>query len=232
MKALILLACLFAEPQAVIAPVRPVPAGGVLLLDGSGSTSDVPLKWTIHGRTVSAVTFDKTPLRDAFLFIPAPEPGNYNITVQALGLVDGKPQGDVAFVTVTVGSTPGPVPPGPVPPGPTPPQVPTKVLIQYESEIPLDQARFNVLYSAKVRGHLNATLPKDSQGVAGWRIWDDDELPDRVAEDWHSVILTAATIKDPPVPRVLLFASDGSLIKAAPLPDNDDDLIKLIPRKQ
>lgn len=217
---LLLASAAFAQaPSAVVVgPAKPVPEGGAVVLDASKSSSPFDLTWTVVPET-PILAVDKPPQR--FAFLPAPAPGEYLVTVQALGLSeDGKrPLGSTATIRVVVGSTPAP-PPAPTPPPdetkpptPTPPPAPSavgnmRVVILMESSANMTAAQRAVIYSTTaVLPYLNAKTIKDTDGRPSWRVWDKDTPVDLESAEWRDAM--AKSKADPvALPKVVVFAGN------------------------
>lgn len=110
---------LFAQASAVIDGPDRVPAGDLIILDGSESLAD-DLSWVLVNSDKQFLVFE----RDTKLVFATGEPGEY-IFFLAVSLSDaGGSRVSVAQHTVTVGNPPKPPSPdpdpGPEPPGPPP----------------------------------------------------------------------------------------------------------------
>lgn len=158
---------------------------------------DVPPKAGILWRVYPPLGVDRANTSKGHLQFVAP-PGEYSVSLVVITVNDkGETSADEVSTTVTISAPipPTPVPPGPqppVPPGPgpqppVPPQPPPSpapipanglhVLIVYESaqatEMPAAQQA--ILYSARVRDHLNTVcVPGPDGRTKQWRIYDKD----------------------------------------------------------
>lgn len=135
---------------------------------------------------------------------------------------------------------PTPVPPTPVPPTPTPvpptpvpvPPVPSgelKVLFLQESEGPMSEAQLQVWHSGMVEEALVKNTTPGSDGVPGYRKWDDDQDASDDAPEWSEMLSVAkAEIQKTgtPLPVVVVFRGGKGTLK--PLPTSVQDMLTLI----
>jgi hypothetical protein len=154
-------------PQATLNVIGPssVPAGSVVVLDGSKSVSDFPLAWeVVPPDGASLFTFDQRGMVGVGGVFSASHPGSYDIVVIAPGWANDQ-HTSVAFAvaarTIVVGS-PTPVPP---PTPPTPPQ-PTDPLSQAAHGFHDDlDAAYSKNYAAAAAAIHARNALKDTQAV-------------------------------------------------------------------
>lgn len=225
-----LLACSATQAQTVAMPATvEVPAGRAVATvtieyDGDDLSYDVPAELE------SIREFTDKP-KTIVLKIIGYKAGKY--TVLAVTVKDKK----LSPFTKCVVSFGGIVPPEPTPPVPPVPPKPIdpptpvgelRVLFVYESQEALSRTQILTLNSTAVRKWLGEKCVKES-GQAGYRYWDKDVDTSKEQQSWKDLwSATKSTLKTAK-PQVVVFR--GMSGKAFDLPENEDDLLKLLKKE-
>lgn len=164
------------------------------------------------------------PQKEPYWVARAAKEGRCQIKVWANG-ENGQPPRIIAKLDVQVGK-PKPTPPDPDvdPPGPVPiPDTGLRVLIVWEtrdlSTLPASQVA--AVNSTEVRQYLNAKCVKVGNHPE-WRVYDPDTDVSRESKIWQDAM------KRPRQSIPWILVSDGKTGYEGPLPQNKDDMLKLL----
>lgn len=191
----------------------------------------------VRGRTGDALASVDRELSDDELFGPvndswvfaAADSGVY--VARALAFDGQRIVRDTALVKVKGPVTPVPVDPPPPDVDPPPTTNGWKVLILREEDdegrIPREQ--LTAMFAGEGHKYMNSKCAKDSDGGAGWRIWDDDysENSKKLMGDmWRGVYERA--IKDSNGKRPWLYVTDGKKQLSVEFPANTEKWLKTL----
>lgn len=209
--------------------------------DGPLHVAEVPGPVTLYAKFVGgAGDFElKTFAGKKVYIVRAVKAGRGSVIVVKEG---AKSAADVfrQQIDANVGPLPPPVPPppdpGPKPPPPPPPDPPDpapipapglRVLLIYETaELgKLTAGQRAILYSAKVRAHLDAVCVKGPDGkTAEWRLWDANVDTRGESALWQNAMKRERRS----LPWVII--SNGKAGFEGPLPDGADAFLELLKR--
>lgn len=106
---------------------------------------------------------------------------------------------------------------------PTPGKIAVLIMEQTEDRAkPENRKYIGVLTSSKVRAYLNDKTAQ-VDGVPQWRMFDNDVKTEGLTPFWQSAV---EQVKGKPLPWIAI--TNGQQGFAGPLPDNEDDLFKLL----
>ena len=146
--------------------------------------------------------------------VTASRPGRYRLLAVTAA---GDEVSPIVETTIVIGDAP-PAPPGPNPPAPTP-TGPFRVIWVYESMDSMTPEVQRVMFSMKVGTYLDAKCEKGRDGVAGWRRWDKDVMPDG---EWKP-IWDATKPKLTTTPCLVVVK--GTTVEILPMPKTEDEAL-------